>query len=68
MTFHNYIRRKSEQDIACNEFEHHSNFMLHEFSCNIASRSQIYKGNRISHVDCVQDGIASSLNGELYNF
>jgi hypothetical protein len=65
MAFYNYIRRKFEQDIACNEFERHPNFMPQDFSRNVVSRSQIYRGNMISHMDCVRDRIASSLKGEL---
>jgi len=65
MALHNYIRRKSVQDVAFNEFEHHPDFMPQEFLRDVVSWSQTYRGKRTSYMDCVRDGIASSLMGEL---
>ena len=57
-----------EQDVAFNEFECYLDFVPLDFLYDIIQRSQIYGGNKTSHMDGVQDGIASSLMGELKNF
>jgi hypothetical protein len=54
-----------EQNVAFNEFECCLDFVPLDFLCDVIPRSQIYGGNKTLHMDYIQDGIASSLMGEL---
>jgi hypothetical protein len=54
-----------EQDVAFNEFECYPDFVHLDFLCDVIPWSQIYGGNKTLHMDYFQDGIASSLMGEL---
>jgi len=65
IVFHNYIRRNSIQDVAFNKSERHPDFVPQDFLRDVVPWSQTYEGNSTSHMDYVQDRIASSLMGEL---
>jgi len=61
MTLHNYIRRRSHDDVAFVEFDRNFNFVPDDILPDIIARS-------ISHVNCspcrmnfVRDGIANNL-------
>ena len=54
-----------EQDVAFNEFECCLDFVPLDFLCDVIPWSQIYGGNKTLYMDYVQNGITSSLMGEL---
>jgi len=64
MALHNYIRRKSIQDVAFNEFDCHPNFVLDDILTDVVPRSQTCGHQRASCMDYVRDGIATSLMGQ----
>jgi hypothetical protein len=40
MTLHNYIRRKSQEDVAFTEYDRNPNFIPDDFLADVISRSQ----------------------------
>jgi len=61
MALHNYIRRKSIQDVAFNEFDSHPDFVLDDILTDVVPLSQTRRHQRASRMDYVRDGIAASL-------
>jgi len=61
ITLHDYIRRKSQEDIAFREFDRHPNFVLDDFLTGVFPRSQTHGNHGPSHMDFVRDKIAASL-------
>jgi len=61
MALHNYIRRKSEQDMTFTEFDRHSNCVPHYIFCDVIPCSQKYEGNKPLQMNYIHDGIALSL-------
>ena len=64
MTLHNYIQRKSIQDVAFNEFDRHPDFVPTNTLTDVVPQSQTRGHQRASHMDYVRDGIATSLMGQ----
>jgi len=64
MTLHNYIQRKSIQDVAFNEFDRHPDFVPDDILTDVVLRSQTRGHQKASHMDYVCDGIATSLIGQ----
>jgi len=64
MTIHNYIRRKSIQNVVFNEFDHHLNFVLNDILTDVVPRSQTLENQRASRMNYVCDGIATCLMGQ----
>ena len=62
MTLHNYIRRKSIQDVAFNEFDRHPDFVLADTLTDMVTQTRGHQ--RASRMDYVRDGIATSLMGQ----
>jgi hypothetical protein len=61
MTLHNYIRRKSEEDVAFTEYDHNPNFILDNFLADVILRSQSQGNLMHSQMNYVCDGIINSL-------
>jgi hypothetical protein len=59
MALHNYIRRKSIQDVAFNEFDRHPDFVLADTLTDVVTQTRGHQ--RASRMDYVRDGIATSL-------
>jgi hypothetical protein len=64
MTLHNYIIRKSIQDVAFNEFDRHPNFIPDDILTDVVLRSQTRGYQKASYIDYVRDDIATSLIGQ----
>jgi len=64
MALHNYIRRKSIQDVAFKEFDRHPDFVPADTLTNVVPQSQTRGHQRASRMDYVRDGIATSLMGQ----
>ena len=63
MTLHNYIRRKSQEDVAFTEYDRNPHFIPDDFLADVVSRSQSQGNHRPSQMNYVRDGIADSLMG-----
>jgi hypothetical protein len=61
MALHNYIRRKSIQDVAFNEFDRYLDFVPDDFLTDVIPQSQTHGHQKASHMDYVRDGITTSL-------
>ena len=61
MTLHNYIRRKSGQDVSFNKFDSHPDFVPPDTLPDVVPQSQTSGHHRASHMDYIRDGIANSL-------
>jgi hypothetical protein len=61
IALHGYYRRKSQEDIAFREFDHHPDFVLDDFLTGVFPRSQTHGNHGPSRMDFVQDEIAASL-------
>jgi len=59
MALHNYIRRKSIQDVAFNEFDRHPDFVLADTLTDVVTQTREHQ--KASRMDYVRDGIATSL-------
>jgi len=68
MTLHNYIQRKSIQDVAFNEFDRHLDFVPDDILTDVVSRSQTCGHQRASRMNYVCDGIATCLMGQKFFF
>jgi len=64
MTLHNYIRRKSGQDVAFNEFDSHPDFVPPDTFPNVVTQLQPWGHQRASCMDYIRDDIANSLTGQ----
>jgi hypothetical protein len=64
MALHNYIRRKSGQDVAFNEFDSHPDFVPPDTFPDVVTQSQPRGHQRASHMDYIRDGITNSLMGQ----
>jgi hypothetical protein len=64
MALHNYIRRKSIEDVALNEFDRHPDFVLNDILTDVVPRSQTRGHQRAPRMDYVRDDIAASLIGQ----
>jgi len=64
IALHNYIRRKSQEDIAFREFDRHPDFVLDDFLTGVFPRSQTHGNHGPSRMDFVWDEIAISLMGQ----
>jgi uncharacterized protein YehS (DUF1456 family) len=62
MALHNYIRRKSIQDVAFNKFDRHPDFVLAHTLTGMVTQTRGYQ--RAPRMDYVRDGIATSLMGQ----
>jgi hypothetical protein len=61
MALHNYIQRKSIQDVAFNEFNRHPDFVPDDILTDMVPRLQTRGHQRASRMDYVRDGITTSL-------
>jgi len=61
MTLHNYIRRRSHDDITFAEFDCNSNFILDDILPDVVARSGRHENCNPCRMDFVRDGIADSL-------
>jgi hypothetical protein len=61
MTLHNYIRRKSQEDVVFTEYDRNSNFILDDILTDVVPRSQNQGNQRPSRMNYVHDGITNSL-------
>ena len=64
MTLHNYIRRKSQDDIIFTEYDRNPNFVSEDILPDIVPRSNSQGSQAYSCMDLVRDGIVSSLMRE----
>ncbi|KAJ6978491.1 hypothetical protein NC653_026795 [Populus alba x Populus x berolinensis] len=64
MALHNYIRRKSDQDVAFNKFDSHPDFVPPNTFPDVVSQSQTSGHQRASRMDYIRDDIANSLMGQ----
>jgi hypothetical protein len=64
IALYNYIRRKSYEDIAFREFDHHPDFVPEDFLINVFPWSQTHENHRPSCMDFVRDEIVASLMGQ----
>jgi len=64
MTLHNYIRRKSQEDIAFRKFDRHPDFIPDDFLTDVFPWSQTHGNQGRSRMDFVQDVIIASLIGQ----
>jgi hypothetical protein len=61
MTLHNYIRRKSQEDVAFTEYDRNPNFILDDILADVVPHSQNQGNQRPSRMNYVHDGITNSL-------
>ena len=64
MTLHNYIRRKSQDDIIFAEYDHNPNFVPKYILPDVVPRLNNWSSQMCSHIDLVRDRIVSSLMRE----
>jgi len=64
MTLNNYIRRKSQEDIAFRKFDRHPDFIPDDFLTDVFPWSQTHGNQGRSRMDFVQDVIIASLIGK----
>ena len=61
MTLHNYIRRRSHDELAFVEFNRNSNFVSNDILLDVFARSGNYGNCSPYQVDFIPDRIANSL-------
>ena len=61
MTLHNYIRRKSQDNIAFTEYDLNSNFIPDDFLADVVLHSQSQGNQKPSRMNYVRDGITDNL-------
>jgi hypothetical protein len=61
MTLHNYIRRRSHDDVAFAEFDRNPNFVSDDILPDVVARSGSHENCSLCQMDLVRDGIANSL-------
>ncbi|KAG5233162.1 protein ALP [Salix suchowensis] len=64
MALHNYIRRRSQDDITFAEYDRNPNFVPEDILPDVVPRSNSQRSQTRSRMDLVRDGIASSLMRE----
>ena len=61
MALHNYIRRRSQDDVAFAEFDRNPSYVPEEILPDVVARSEINGNSRQSRMNFVHDGIVDSL-------
>ena len=61
MTLHNYIRRRSHNNVAFVEFNRSPNFVPNDILPDIVSGSESHENYSFCWMDFVRDGLANSL-------
>jgi len=61
MALHNYIRRRSHDDVAFAEFDRNPNFVPDDILLDVVAHLESHDTSRSSRMDFVHDGIADSL-------
>jgi hypothetical protein len=61
MTLHNYIRRRSHDDVAFVKFNRNLNFVSDDILLDVVARSGSYGNCSSCQMDFVRDGITNSL-------
>jgi hypothetical protein len=61
MTLHNYIKRRSHNNIAFAEFDCNPNFIPDDILPNVVARSGSHENYSLCRMDFVRDEIADSL-------
>jgi len=61
MALHNYIRRRSYDNVACAKFNRNSNFIPDDILLDIVARSGSHENYSSCCMNFVRDGIADSL-------
>jgi len=61
MTLHNYIRRRSHDDVAYAEFDRNPNFIPDDILPDVVAHSTSHGNCSLYRMDFVHDGIANSL-------
>jgi hypothetical protein len=61
MTLHNYIRRRSHDDVAFAEFDRNPNFIPDDILLDVIAHSGSHRNCSPCRMDFVRDGIADSL-------
>ena len=64
MTLHNYIRRKSQDDVVFVEYDRNPDYIPDDFLPNIVACENSLSLQTSSCMDIVRDDIANSLMGE----
>ena len=64
MALHNYIQRKSGQDVAFNKFDSHPDFVPLNTFPDVVPQSQTNGHQRASRMDYMRDDIVNSLMGQ----
>ena len=64
MALHNYIRRRSHDDVAFAEFDRNPSYVLDDILPDVVARPESIGNNRQSRMNFVRDGIADSLMEE----
>ena len=60
MTLHNYIKRRSQDDITFAEYDRNPNFVPEDILPNVVPRSNSQGSQTCSHMNLVRNEIASS--------
>jgi len=63
MALHNYIRRRSQDDVVFVKYDRNPNFIPNDFLPDIVVRSDSQRSQRPSHMDFICDEITNSLIG-----
>jgi len=61
MTLHNYIRRKSQEDVAFTKYDRNPNFIPDDILTDVVPHSQSQDNRRPSRMNYIGDGITDSL-------
>ena len=61
MTLHNYIRRRSHNNVAFVEFDRNSNFIFDDILLDVVARSGSHENYSPCRMDFVRDEIVDSL-------
>ena len=61
MTLHNYIRRRSHDDVAFAEFDRNPNFVPDDILPDVVARSGSYRNCSPCRMDFIRDEITNSL-------
>jgi hypothetical protein len=61
MALHNYIKRRSHDDVAFVEFDRNPNFIPEDILLDIVARSGSHENYSYCRMDFLRDGIANNL-------
>ena len=64
MTLHNYIRRRSQDDVVFVEYDSNPDYIPDELLPDVVACETSQSSRRNSRMDIVREGIANSLMGE----